>query len=181
MKPDYTPDEYKTKDKVKRIVSIEHREKISEALKGKKLSPERIEKMRISSIGRIKSPETCKRISENKKGWSPSKETRKKMSEGQIASQSKPKSIERRRKVSEMLRYNIGEKNSKAILTELIVINIIKYLNEGKQDLEIQKLIGVDRKNISQIKHRKSWVYLTNKLLDDSKLYRRVDKKLTSE
>jgi len=182
LKWENTPHEFK-KERVKRIVSDETRKKQSEARKGKSLNLTNEQRKRRSDNvkNRVITSETCKRISEGKKGWIPTAETIKNMSDAFYRALDKPGSVERRRLLSEKGKEKIGEKNSKAILTETIVLDIIKYLNEGKKEVDIQKLVGVNRKWIAQIKRRKCWTYLTDKYLDDSKLYKRVDIKLTKE
>ena len=93
--------------------SPETRQKISEAKRGKKLSPQHRQK--IGEASRNRSPETRQKLSEVGRGKTPSPETRRKLSE---ANRGKTRSSETRQKIGEAQRnrspqhrQKIGEAN----------------------------------------------------------------------
>jgi hypothetical protein len=99
--------------------SPEHRKKLSEANKGKKLSSE--EKARRAELrkGKVISDETRKKLSEAGKGHIVSQETRDKISAsntGKKKNITKPKSLEHRKKLSES---NIGKIRTQETLDKM--------------------------------------------------------------
>lgn len=64
-----------------RTISEESRKKISDSMRGRKRSPEAVEKGRIKNIGQKRSDETKKLLSEQRKGKIPSKEHIEKIKE----------------------------------------------------------------------------------------------------
>lgn len=122
------------------VLSEEHKEKISKGNSGKKFTEEHKQKISNALKGKKFSEETRNKMSESRKGKKNSEETKNIMSEV------------RKKKLNEG-----GKVNSKQKLVITQVIEIRKFLAEGKKIGEISKLFNVSKDTIRSIKNGNSW------------------------
>ena len=127
-------------------------------MKGRKHSPEAIEKIRQASTGRVNSLETRRKISLANKGRTVSPEGRKRMSDakkGYIpACASMPPSPEGRKRISEYAKTRTGHKNPNSRLTPEQVENIRKdFENSELTNGKIAERYGVSISTIKRIKN----------------------------
>ena len=130
-------------------------------MKGRKHSPETIEKLRKANIGRVYSPETRRKISLANKGKKVSAETRKKLSEAKKGKIPKcalaPMSPEGRKSISEFAKTRTGHKNPNSRLTPEQIENMRKDFEES--DLtngKIAEKYGVSLSTVKRIKYGKT-------------------------
>lgn len=135
-------------------MSVEHREKISESLKGN-----------TRSLGYKHSDDTKKKMSESAKGntrslgYKHSDDTKKRMSEslkGHKYNLGKKHTEEHKQKNSEAHR---GSKNPIAKLTEQQAYEI-KYCNFNSTQKEIAFIYGVNKSAVKHIRNNRSWMHI---------------------
>jgi hypothetical protein len=126
------------RNKIQEIMdSSEYKEKISKETKRLWQDPEYREKVIRRTKEALNKPETKKKMSDHaKKLWSNPKH---------------------RKKISEM---SIGERNPNAKLTEEDVIDIKKRLLKGERGVNIAKIYGVLKGQISKIKCGREWKHI---------------------
>lgn len=131
-------------------------------MKGRKHSPEAIEKIRQASTGRINSKETRRKISLANKGKTISLEARRKMSSAKKGKPAPPHSFlppspEGRKKISDLAKTRTGHKNSNSRLTP-------EQIEDMKKDFEdpeltngkIAEKYGVSLSTVKRIKYGKT-------------------------
>lgn len=133
-------------------------------MKGRKHSPETIEKLRKASTGRVKSAETRKKLSLANKGRKLSPETRKKMSEAKKGRAPKcaftPMSCEGRKKNSEFAKTRTGHKNPNSRLTPEQIESMRKDFEESVlTNGKIAEKYGVSLSTVKRIKYGKTGYY----------------------
>lgn len=127
-------------------------------MKGRKHSPEAIEKIRHASTGRVCSPETRRKISLGNKGKKVSPESRKRMSDAKKGyvpiNAYMPPSPEGRKRISEYAKTRTGHKNPNSRLTPEQVENIRKdFENPELTNGKIAERYGVSISTIKRIKN----------------------------
>lgn len=128
-------------------------------MKGRKHSPEAIEKIREASTGRVYSPETRRKISLANKGKTLSPETRRKLSLAKKGRPAPPHSFlppspEGRKRISEYAKARTGHKNPNSRLTPEQVENIRKdFENSELTNRQIAERYGVSISTIKRIKN----------------------------
>jgi group I intron endonuclease len=170
---------------IKTIYSPEACKKISEALKGRRLSVEHCQKNREARKGKHHTAETKRKMSEAHKGintWTKgrklSPETRRKLSEAMRGEKShcfgKHLSIETRKKISETKRGTTlseetcrrmsdsrrGEKSCKTKITETTAREIKADLRAGLKICNIAKKYNIAKSIVANIKYGTSWAWL---------------------
>lgn len=130
-------------------------------MKGRKHSPEAIEKIRKASAGRVNSPETRRKISLSNKGRKMSAESRKKMSEAKKGKpcpwMRRPRKPETLKKISEFQKTRTGHKNSNSRLTPEQVENMRKDFEEAVlTNGKIAEKYGVSLSTVKRIKYGKT-------------------------
>ena len=150
--------------------------KISQSLKGKKLSPEHREKLRIAHLGHSPSAETRRRLSDIRKGVSLSEETKQKMR--------KPKTEAHRlaaaaalKKCREEGKYNLatgdrnglrkhpesvlrGSNNPISKLTEANVLQMRSLYATGINTVKLAAMFDVSQATSWNIVNRKTWRHI---------------------
>jgi len=132
-----------------RPVTIETRNKISLANKGKKYSLETKQKMSQWQIGKKLSQETKNKISKSEKGKSLSKETKELISKSNTG---KVRNIETKKTMM------LSSHTKKLSIDD--VLEIKKMLEEGVKISIIANKFMVTKSNISAIKNGKTWKYI---------------------
>lgn len=127
-------------------------------MKGRKHSPEAIEKIRQASTGRVPSEKTRRKISLANKGRNVSPEGRKRMSDAKKGyvpvCASMPPSPEGRKRISEYAKTRTGHKNPNSRLTPEQVENIRKdFENPELTNGKIAERYGVSISTIKRIKN----------------------------
>ncbi|HCC07763.1 MAG TPA: hypothetical protein DEP72_06375 [Clostridiales bacterium] len=130
-------------------ISDEHKEKISRANKGKKPTPETIEKIRLIRTGKTTSLLGRKFTEEHKRN---------------IAESHKGLNLKETTKIKIALRENCakGSKHGRAIITEEIALEIFKLYNSGLiTQMELAKQYNVSRGVIIGIIYGTNWNHVT--------------------
>jgi len=130
-------------------------------MKGRKHSPETIEKIKQASTGRKHTQKSREKISSSNKGKKRSNEARRKMSEAKKgitpAAAYIPMSQEGRKKNSEYAKTRKGHKNPNTRLTPEQIENMKKdFDNSGLTNGDIAKKYGVSLSTVKRIKYGKT-------------------------
>lgn len=130
-------------------------------MKGRKQSPEAIEKIRKASASRVNSAETRIKISSSNKGRKLSAEQRKRISKAKKGKAPKcafaPKTQAQRKKISEFAKTRTGHKNPNSRLTPEQIESMRKDFEES--DLtngKIAEKYGVSLSTVKRIKYGKT-------------------------
>lgn len=141
------------------ILSDYSRQKLSDKMKGKKLSKEHVEKLRKAHIGKKRSKEHKENIKKNNaKYWKGKKrdpETIEKIRQSKLGKKMSKSSSEKKREAMKKL-YANGFKNPQMKLTDEQIIQIYIRSNNGEKQRDLANEFGISQGSVSSIKNGKN-------------------------